>query len=541
LFYTESVYTHQSASKTLSVQVKFKNNNGENVIFKFTERSKLILGLCFSALLLMGVIVAGTGCTQEKTPIKVGFAQQEISTIGLLKPGYSVHDTCYAKVIWVEDPRQPFGIVTLDLINLTDSQCAAVRESISDSLGIPEAKVIVCASHTHSGTYYKGGVLAGRIGSIAREARQASKPARIGFSRVSVGPEFVVNRRIRINEQLGDLTMVFSENNKTAAGGKKLDVRGQVVDFFLHGAQIYGSDYADKGSLGNADSAKASEESKALVHSLPEEMTLDGPVDPHLEALCFKDQSGKTIGTLLRFACHPTIFRGSRTKQYSADYPGVLASEISRATGGAPVHFMQGPCGNTKPSTVDFGEKYLMDFGKRLAGMIIEEIKNTGFDPLEETFWKHERQSFACAPDMAGITEEMSTEAEEKFKVMASAPFSPYELKKLHDWSVRAWSSQYMSRADSLRLPFTAIGFNQTAIVTMPGEVFCQHGMNIKDRFPGKCIMVVELTDAKSPKYIPTREAFPRGGYEVGNSALPAGSGERMVEICSGLLKGLFE
>ncbi|MEA1997021.1 MAG: hypothetical protein U9N45_05255 [Gemmatimonadota bacterium] len=481
------------------------------------------------------------GCTREKTPIKVGFAQQEITTIGINKQDYSVRDTLFAKVIWVENGEQPFGIVSLDIITITDSQAAAIRKSVSDSIRIPGVRVTICPSHTHSGTRYEDRILAQRIGSIARKAKQSARPSQVGYSRVEIGPGFVVNRRVTIDERFGDLTMVYSRNNKIVEGGQKLDVRDQVVDFIVHGAQIYGSHYADVGVPNTGDPAKTSPESRALYESLPPAMTLDGPVDPHLEALCFREQSGKVIGTLLRFACHPTIFHGSWTKQYSADYPGVLASEVSKATGGAPAHFIQGPSGNIKPFIEDYGETLLVDFGNRLARLITGEMEKAEFAPFTEAYWNQEIQGFACAPDLSGFTREMQETADNNFTELAAAPFDPYELKKVHDWSVRAWASQYMSDSDSLQLPFTVIGFNQVAIVTMPGEIFAQHGMNIKNRFPGKIIMVVELVDAKSPKYVPTRDEFARGGYEVGNSALPAGAGERMVDICSHLLEGFYK
>ncbi|MFC1614091.1 hypothetical protein ACFL5K_02220 [Gemmatimonadota bacterium] len=506
---------------------------------EFAEKLKLVFRI--KALLLFGIIITAAVCTRGESPILVGFAQQEIVTIGRNNPDFSVQDTVYAKVIWVEDKDRPFGIVSLDVMEVSDEQTAAINKSVSDSLGIPGVQVTVCPSHNHSGTYYDNRVLAQRVGSIARKARQLAQPAMVGYSRVDVGPRFVVNRRVTIDEQFGDLTIVYPRNNKLVESGRKLEVRDHVIDFIAHGAQIYGSAYADVGVPNTGDLSKASPESKALVESLPQSITLDGPVDLHLEALSFKEQSGEIIGTLLRFACHPTTLHSSRTKKYSADFPGVLSEEVSRATGGAPAHFVQGPCGNTKPFSDHYGKDLMIDFGTRLSRLIIKEMDNAEFTPLRETWWRKEVHEFVCAPDVAGITEEIRGKADEDFARLASVPIDPYKLKKAHDWSVRAWASQYMSDSKSLRLPFTVIGFNQIAMVTMPGEVFAEHGMNIKNRFPGKNIMVVELADAGSPMYVPTRNDFARGGYEVSNSALPAGSGERMVEICSNLLEGFYE
>lgn len=504
------------------------------------KESRFSLATGLFPVIIFAVSVLFYGCNMEKAPARVGFAQQEIISIGSISPDYSFRDTLHAKVVWVEDGDKSFGIVSLDMIELTDAQTAVIKQGIADSLGLAEVRATICPSHTHSGFEVESRILAQRVGSIAKKARQTARPAQAGYSRVEAGPGLVVNRRIALNDEFGDLTMVYCINNRIVEDGRKMEVRGQVSDFILHGAQILGSVYADSGVTGSSGEVNASPQSLALLNSLPQSMTLDGPVDSHLEALCFKDESGKVIGTLVRFACHATTFRGRRIKQYSADYPGVLCREVSRATGGAPVQFVQGPCGDTKPFIEEFGEKSMTDLGNRLGRLLVEQMGKAEFEPLRRVYWKQEVQSFPVAQDMAGITEEMRVRAEEDFNKMAASPFDPYELKKVHDRSIRAWASQYLSSTDSLRLPFTVIGFNQVALACLPGEIFAAHGLAVKDRFPGRQIMVIELADTDSPFYVPTLDAFPRGGYEPANASLPAGSGERMVEICTSLLRDFY-
>jgi hypothetical protein len=77
-----------------------------------------------------------------------------------------------------------------------------------------------------------------------------------------------------------------------------------------------------------------------------------------------------------------------------------------------------------------------------------------------------------------------------------------------------------------------------TAIVTLPGEVFVDLGRAIKAASPFKTTLVVELAN-DSPGYIPTKKAFAEGSYEIVNSRVQPGGGERMVEAAIGLLKEL--
>jgi hypothetical protein len=77
-----------------------------------------------------------------------------------------------------------------------------------------------------------------------------------------------------------------------------------------------------------------------------------------------------------------------------------------------------------------------------------------------------------------------------------------------------------------------------TAIVTLPGEVFVELGLAIKAASPFKTTLVVELTN-DSPAYIPTKKAFVEGSYEIVNSRVQPGSGEQLVEAATHLLKEL--
>ena len=59
-----------------------------------------------------------------------------------------------------------------------------------------------------------------------------------------------------------------------------------------------------------------------------------------------------------------------------------------------------------------------------------------------------------------------------------------------------------------MRLPFSLLGFNRIALVTLPGEIFTEHGLAVKNLYPGKLVMIGELTDTDEDGYVPTREAF---------------------------------
>jgi hypothetical protein len=75
-----------------------------------------------------------------------------------------------------------------------------------------------------------------------------------------------------------------------------------------------------------------------------------------------------------------------------------------------------------------------------------------------------------------------------------------------------------------------------TAIVALPGEIFCELGMLIRQRSPFRNTMIVELAN-DSIGYVPTLRAFKEGSYEVVNSRVEAGGGEKLVETAARLLQ----
>ena len=78
---------------------------------------------------------------------------------------------------------------------------------------------------------------------------------------------------------------------------------------------------------------------------------------------------------------------------------------------------------------------------------------------------------------------------------------------------------------------------HDVAIVTLPGEVFVELGLAIKQGSPFRTTLVIELSNCVETVYIPNRAAYAGGSYEVTNSAVQPGSGEMLVEAALSLLR----
>jgi hypothetical protein len=79
---------------------------------------------------------------------------------------------------------------------------------------------------------------------------------------------------------------------------------------------------------------------------------------------------------------------------------------------------------------------------------------------------------------------------------------------------------------------------DQLAWVALPGEIFVELGMAIKQASPFPCTIVAELANG-SVGYVPNRKAYPEGAYEVVSARCAAGSGEMLVDAALRMLKEL--
>jgi hypothetical protein len=79
---------------------------------------------------------------------------------------------------------------------------------------------------------------------------------------------------------------------------------------------------------------------------------------------------------------------------------------------------------------------------------------------------------------------------------------------------------------------------DDVAIVALPGEIFVELGLAIKKASPFKHTFIAELANG-SIGYVPNREAYPQGNYEIVSARGEAGTGELLVETALKLLNDL--
>lgn len=231
------------------------------------------------------------------------------------------------------------------------------------------------------------------------------------------------------------------------------------------------------------------------------------PIDPTLGVVQVNDNSGKPRAFLVHYACHPVIMMNFGV--LSRDFPGAMCDYLEKEMGNECMPmFLQGALGDLDPcDTGATGEQainLMRQGGISLAKSALRVAKSIKQQDRKNT-------SIEINEDMVRI---------------------PYR------------NGDKVTEA----LILTAVINNDLALVTMPGEIFVQHQLDIngKSPIPNTFLLGQAYCGAGSPwlRYIPSVQAVHEGGFGAGTnwySFIAADAGEKMVDQAVVSIKKLIE
>jgi hypothetical protein len=284
----------------------------------------------------------------------------------------------------------------------------------------------------------------------------------------------------------------------------------------------------------------------------PEVVRPAGPVDPEIGILSIKDAAGKQLGIVSNFALHLDTVGGLK---WSADYPYFIEQTLRKAAGAGVISiFGTGCCGDINHVDPSQRERNKADFIGNSIGESIQ--KQLG------TLRRLERTDLVVKSTVVRLPLQDATQGEvaNSIKMLAAAKrqekvdflehvtaYKRLMLDQLRHEKPHANTADHitwgLSRSlagvgEALPAEVTVMTLgSDVAIVCLPGEVFVELGLAIKQGSPFHTTLVVELSNCVETIYIPTRAAYAQGSYEVTNSALQPGAGELLVEAALTLLR----
>jgi len=207
-----------------------------------------------------------------------------------------VNDPLYVKALVVKDDASTVAIVTVDAVaigelgRIKNDYLPRVRAALAQDFNFEPTHVLVNASHCHGVVCPD---LVDRTVQAVTAAVAALTPVKVG---AGLGHEdrIMENRRLRLSD------------------GRETDVRH--------------------------------------AYSLPPDASVAaiGPVDPQVPVLRLDRTDGRPLAVLYNFACHP--IQGVPGGGNSADYPAFASKTIEENLPGATAFFLQGCAGDINPA-----------------------------------------------------------------------------------------------------------------------------------------------------------------------------------------------
>jgi hypothetical protein len=257
-----------------------------------------------------------------------------------------------------------------------------------------------------------------------------------------------------------------------------------------------------------------------------------GPIDPQVGiVLLRKPGAEQPFAAIVAFAMHLDTTGGT---EYSADYSKYIEDRLRESFGPEfTLLFAAGTCGDINDIDVSASERRgAEELGTMLAETVEQAVNQSRLlTDLESSLAV---RSVKVDTPLQAYSESETDAARKKMNLVGTRelPFiDQVEVTKIVD--LKRWpGGRAALEVQAFRLS------RDTAIVTLPAEIFVELGLAIKSASPFKNTLVVELTN-DGLSYIPTKKAFAEGSYEVVNSRVQPGSGERLVEAAIELLKEL--
>jgi hypothetical protein len=235
----------------------------------------------------------------------------------------------------------------------------------------------------------------------------------------------------------------------------------------------------------------------------PNSLYLEGPIDPEVGVIAVRSLTGQKLGLIVNFACHP-IHHGGDTV-ISAGFPGALVQEMVKR-GWPQTMFLNGACGNL---SYQDPTGLIPDKTMQIAGQALAKDADKAIDKIEYS----SEVDLHCVSKTIKIPFRKITEHEVKGTTWGAQRAVEYEETSMYDRDIPLTIAKIAKRKFNLA-EIQAFRINHLALVSIPAEFFVESGMLIKTRAHPLHALVVTYANGMIG-YVPTQDAFLRGGYET--------------------------
>jgi neutral ceramidase len=409
-----------------------------------------------------------------------------------------VHDPLLAVAMVLSDGTSKIAIISLDLIKTDVATVKEARRLIAKQTGIAGEAVMISATHSHTGPMI---------------ASQSDRDDDFGGNDPLV-TRYMLDLPTQIAKAVARADAELRPIQASFAVGRCEGIAFNRRFFMRDGSVGW-----NPGKL-NSNIIRPA-----------------GPVDEDIPIVAFHDDDGSPRAAYVNYSLHLDTVGGT---EFSADMPYTLRSLLGGAKGKDFLTlYTTACCGdvnhiNVQNAQPQKGHPEAARIGTRLAADVLKTLDRT--IPVGDVTVRY-AQRFVHLP----CYEINDQDADQSREVLARVR-DPKAEKPIFREMVPAYRAADVLARDHqpfrVEVQVLSIG-DQIAWVSLPGEVFVELGMSIRQGSPYPCTAIAELANG-SIGYIPNRVAYPQGNYEVNSARCAAGSGEMLVDTAIEMLRELY-
>ena len=420
------------------------------------------------------------------SPLAGFAARQGVST--------GVHDDLFARALVLENADAAIALVSVDVLALPSEFVRRVRAMIQQRTGIQQDAIMIASTHTHSGpvtikTFFnpEGSVDATYMDRLARAIEESVAagwrerfPARVG-----VGTGHVAG--VGVNRRSAD----------------------------------------------------------------------QRPVDEEIGIIKVEDADHQTRAVFINYACHPTVL-GPDNLLATGDFPAFAVEEVEEAIGpDGFAMFVNGTQGN-----ISMGHSSeLSAIGVITPGRTFARAAELGHLLADATLKTLPGIKTTDAPVLGKIsvpvelplkkypsveeTARALREAEDRLRQLSSEDGKDDEelrrakSEQLYASITNFYAGEARTMLDGLlRIELQGVRIDDAVFVAIPAEVFVEIGLRLKSLAPHRTFIIGIANGYIA--YLPTREAYEVGGYEVVSAKCQPESEDILIENIIRLEERLF-
>ena len=397
--------------------------------------------------------------------LRVGFAETEITPVSFPVRTYffsatEAMDPLFAHAAVFDDGKTQLAFLSLDVVIVEVEYVFEIRKKVAAQLGIPEANILVCATHNHA------------CPAVVDRPESDKDVDYLNFM-IEQGVAAV----LKASEALEDIEFGVNSSfeERVSFNRRYIKKNGTVISQ----------------PVINADS------DDILCH--------EGIIDPELGVVSIKNNAGKIIGMLVNFSCHAVHHMGD----LSAGYPGVICDKIKDFYGSDCVCvFLNGACGNVIHNNYSDWEQ--TDSKEAIGTVLANDVKSL----IDRTSYKKQASLASLEStvkikyrDIIGLEKNINNlEKFNVFEVLITKGWYKYSLEKL---------KQMHAKSDHEEAIIQVFKIDDVFFGSVPCEYFAENALRIKEESPAEKTFVVSLANGWLG-YIPHKAAFDReGGHET--------------------------